>query len=79
MYCFKFSYEIVKTGCEYLPALTVMQETKESHDLIEMSLIDSFSLLLWNDFEACLKLRIYDRYKIIFSVHKRAVKTGALI
>lgn len=36
MYCFKFSYDAVITGCEYLPTLTAMQETKESHDLIEI-------------------------------------------
>jgi len=36
MYCFKFSYDAVITGCEYFPALTAMQETKESHDLIEI-------------------------------------------
>jgi len=36
MYCFKFSYDAVITGCEYFHALTAMQETKESHDLIEI-------------------------------------------
>lgn len=36
MYCFNFSCEIVEIGCECLPTLTAMQETKENHDLIEM-------------------------------------------
>jgi len=43
MCCFRFSYDVVMTGCEYLPTLTAMQETKESHDLIEI-MFDSFFL-----------------------------------